>query len=80
MMFQSSLTPLKTPLKKKVRILGIDPGSLVTGYGVIDSDGSHNVHVASGPIRIKAETLPQLFIISGLFMLNIGPFTVSCHA
>lgn len=42
----------------KVRILGIDPGSLVTGYGVIDSDGSHNVHVASGPIRIKAETLP----------------------
>ena len=43
----------------KVRILGIDPGSLITGFGVIDSDGSHNVYVASGPIRIKAEPLPE---------------------
>jgi crossover junction endodeoxyribonuclease RuvC len=45
--------------QNKVRILGIDPGSIVTGYGIIDSDGTHNVHVASGPLRVKAETLPE---------------------
>ncbi len=33
------------------RILGIDPGSRVTGYGVIDSDGVRSVRVASGVIR-----------------------------
>jgi len=34
------------------RILGIDPGSRVTGYGVIDSDGGTTRHVASGCIRL----------------------------
>jgi crossover junction endodeoxyribonuclease RuvC len=41
------------------RILGIDPGSRVTGYGVIDSDGIHSVHVASGCIRGESEDLGQ---------------------
>ncbi|HIC81221.1 MAG TPA: crossover junction endodeoxyribonuclease RuvC [Kiloniellaceae bacterium] len=41
------------------RILGIDPGSRVTGYGVIDSDGRHSVHVASGCVRMKAEPFPE---------------------
>jgi crossover junction endodeoxyribonuclease RuvC len=36
------------------RILGIDPGSRVTGYGVIDSDGRRSVRVASGVIRAAA--------------------------
>jgi crossover junction endodeoxyribonuclease RuvC len=43
----------------KTRILGIDPGSIVTGYGVIDSDGTHSCHVASGPLKVKAESLPD---------------------
>jgi crossover junction endodeoxyribonuclease RuvC len=34
------------------RILGIDPGSRVTGYGVIDMEGSRAVHVASGCISV----------------------------
>lgn len=34
-----------------VRILGIDPGSRLTGWGVIDGDGRRNVHVASGVIK-----------------------------
>ena len=46
-------------VKRKIRILGIDPGSIVTGYGVIDSDGSYNVYVASEPLRVKAESLPE---------------------
>lgn len=33
------------------RILGIDPGSRVTGYGLIESDGMHSRHLASGCIR-----------------------------
>ncbi len=34
-----------------VRILGIDPGSRVTGFGIIDSDGSRSRHVVSGCVR-----------------------------
>lgn len=37
----------------KVRILGIDPGSRITGYGVIDMDGNHARHVTHGQIVIK---------------------------
>jgi len=38
-----------------VRILGIDPGSRVTGFGVIDSDGVRSTLVASGCIRLGDE-------------------------
>ena len=34
-----------------MRILGIDPGSRVTGYGVIDENGGLITYVASGCIR-----------------------------
>ena len=33
------------------RILGIDPGSQATGYGVVERDGSHLRHVAHGVLR-----------------------------
>lgn len=36
------------------RILGIDPGSRVTGYGVIECRGREAVYVDSGCIRIPA--------------------------
>lgn len=39
------------------RILGIDPGSRRTGYGVIDMDQGRAVWVGSGCIRIKGEDL-----------------------
>lgn len=32
----------------RVRILGLDPGSRRTGYGVIDCEGADSVHVAHG--------------------------------
>jgi len=41
-----------------IRILGIDPGSRITGYGIIDSDGRQSVHVASGCIRTSDSGLP----------------------
>jgi crossover junction endodeoxyribonuclease RuvC len=34
-----------------VRILGIDPGSLVTGYGVVERRGAAVHHVAHGTLR-----------------------------
>ncbi len=42
------------------RILGIDPGSRITGYGVIEetSRGSSK-YIASGSIRIKANSFPE---------------------
>jgi crossover junction endodeoxyribonuclease RuvC len=47
------------------RILGIDPGSLATGYGIIDIEGNHATHVIHGTIRLKekdiAEKLKSLF-------------------
>ena len=41
------------------RILGIDPGSRITGYGVIDIEGNHAKHVTNGCIRVKGETLAE---------------------
>ncbi len=36
-----------------IRILGIDPGSAATGWGLIDVDGARLAYVASGVIRPK---------------------------
>lgn len=41
------------------RILGIDPGSRITGYGIIDSDGRRSRHVASGCIRTGKGEFPE---------------------
>ncbi|MCO1335634.1 crossover junction endodeoxyribonuclease RuvC [Microbulbifer sp. OS29] len=41
------------------RILGIDPGSRKTGYGMIDVERGKARYVASGVIRIPAGPLPE---------------------
>ncbi|MCE3025628.1 crossover junction endodeoxyribonuclease RuvC [Salinicola sp. DM10] len=40
-------------------LLGIDPGSRVTGYGLIDVDATRPRYVASGCIRISGDDLAQ---------------------
>ena len=40
---------------KQMRILGIDPGLHITGWGVIDYDGYHLKHVSHGTIVTKAD-------------------------
>ncbi len=40
-------------------VLGIDPGSRLTGYGVIDLAEAQPRYLASGCIRIKADDLAQ---------------------
>lgn len=51
-----------------IRILGIDPGSINTGYGLIDIDGNHSTHIDNGIIRIQGEDLAAKLkcIFSGL--------------
>lgn len=41
------------------RILGIDPGSVITGYGVIDTDGIRDFHVTHGVVRVIGDSLPE---------------------
>ena len=40
-------------------ILGIDPGSQKTGFGIIDSLGGRHRYVTSGVIRLPREALPE---------------------
>ncbi|MDI3259782.1 MAG: crossover junction endodeoxyribonuclease RuvC [Sinobacteraceae bacterium] len=42
-----------------IRILGIDPGSRSTGYGVIELDGQRSHCLAHGCIRCEGANLPE---------------------
>lgn len=48
-----------------MRILGLDPGSRVTGFGLVDVTGGRSVYVESGCIRVGdgvlAERLGRIF-------------------
>jgi crossover junction endodeoxyribonuclease RuvC len=51
-----------------LRILGIDPGLLVTGFGVIEKSGSRLAYITSGCIRAPAGELSERLksILDGL--------------
>ncbi|MCG8380219.1 MAG: crossover junction endodeoxyribonuclease RuvC, partial [Proteobacteria bacterium] len=42
-----------------IRILGIDPGSQITGYGIIDSEGNHSKHIDNGIIRVEGNDVAE---------------------
>jgi crossover junction endodeoxyribonuclease RuvC len=42
-----------------IRILGIDPGSRVTGYGIVDQDGQTIRYIASGCVRAQGDSLAE---------------------
>lgn len=42
-----------------MKIFGIDPGSRVTGYGVIESNGNHSKYIDSGIISTKSKNIPE---------------------
>ena len=49
-----------------MRILGIDCGTVVTGYGVIDTDGSRHCLVAAGVIETDGRApLPERLLVIG---------------
>jgi crossover junction endodeoxyribonuclease RuvC len=61
------LTPHPSP-DSQTRILGIDPGLRVTGFGVIDKNGGRLTYVASGRIRTPDSALDRRLktILDGL--------------
>jgi len=63
----SPLTPHPSR-NSQVRILGIDPGLRVTGFGVIDKNGGRLTYVTSGRIRTSAAALDRRLktILDGL--------------
>jgi crossover junction endodeoxyribonuclease RuvC len=46
-------------LTDRLRILGIDPGSRLTGFGIVDCAGDRYAYVASGTIRSAAGDFPD---------------------
>ncbi|MDE3011105.1 MAG: crossover junction endodeoxyribonuclease RuvC [Pseudomonadota bacterium] len=58
------------------RILGIDPGLRVTGYGVIERTGNRLVYVASGAIRSGEGELPERL---GVLFRSLGE-VLATHA
>lgn len=51
------------------RVLGIDPGSRITGYGIVDELPGRVALVASGCIRTESESFPERLrrIYEGVF-------------
>lgn len=64
-----------------VRIVGIDPGSRATGFGVIDVDGPRQRYVASGCVRTADGThvarLEQIFHTLGEVFARYQPQEVA---
>jgi len=50
---------LQTIPRLRHRILGIDPGSRTTGFGLIDTDGIHSRRIDSGCIRVAGQAWPE---------------------
>jgi crossover junction endodeoxyribonuclease RuvC len=51
--------PCDPPLPPQVRILGLDPGSLRTGYAIVETNASGVSYVVSGAIRTQGETFAE---------------------
>lgn len=49
-----------------MRILGIDPGSHITGYGVIEKEGNHLRHVLHGEVKPPKNSL-LTFVLNSLY-------------
>jgi crossover junction endodeoxyribonuclease RuvC len=49
----------ETTLPAHVRILGLDPGSIRTGYAVVETKGPNVAYVVSGAIRTQGETFAE---------------------
>ena len=63
-------------MTETIRILGIDPGSQVTGYGIVDLVGSLTRPVAWGGIRTTGEhssRLKQIFSKVGELVIEHAP-------
>lgn len=62
-------------------ILGIDPGSQITGFGILDLVGNRYHYLASGAIRAKKpQPLRQIFLELSALMEQYQPATVAIES
>jgi crossover junction endodeoxyribonuclease RuvC len=75
------LKHVRSPIAaESVRILGIDPGSLATGFGVIDVSGGRTVAVAWGTVRTEGDhsaRLKTIFERLGAIVAEYSPGEVA---
>ena len=66
---------------KQRRILGIDPGTRLTGFGILDFDGDKPTYVASGTVKSLDGTFPdrlkQIFESVGEIVAEYRPDIVA---
>jgi len=70
-------------LSARVRIMGIDPGSQVTGYGIVDAAGSDSVMVHWGAIRTAGDhsaRLRQIFMEVGQLVRKFEPQEIAIES
>ena len=71
-------------MAEHLRILGIDPGSRLTGFGVIDCQGQAATYVASGSVNSVAGEFPErlLLIFNAIseIVANYRPDVVSIES
>jgi crossover junction endodeoxyribonuclease RuvC len=74
----------ETDLTTRKRILGIDPGSRLTGFGVVDFDGDKALYVASGTVKsidgAFADRLRQIFESIGSIVDEYRPDIVAIES
>jgi crossover junction endodeoxyribonuclease RuvC len=65
-----------------IRAIGIDPGSRIMGYGIVESHGNRLCHVANGIIRMPSdmEFPERLKVIYSHLMQVIDESHVACMA
>jgi crossover junction endodeoxyribonuclease RuvC len=71
-------------VKNKRRILGIDPGSRLTGFGVLDFVGDQPSYVASGTVKSPDGTFPDrlktIFVAVGEIVDEYRPDIVAIES
>ncbi len=71
-------------MNQQRRILGIDPGSRLTGFGVLDFDGDTPTYVSSGTVKSTdggfADRLRQIFDAVGGIMSEFNPDIVAIES
>ena len=63
-------------------ILGIDPGSITTGYGVVSKQGNHFKYIASGTIKMQSKQVlaERLQTINQSLLTIIEQYNPDCSA
>ncbi len=71
-------------MKQRRRILGIDPGSRLTGFGILDFDGDTPAYVSSGTVKSIdggfADRLRQIFEAVAGIMNEFNPDIVAIES